>query len=234
MNQQTFESSYAKRWDEFEAWLKRTGRGRIVREQYPEAAAFDMPARYRELCQHLALARDRQYSADLIDRLSGLALSGHQVLYGARSGGLERVLSFLRADFPRAVRREWRFVWVAIGLFFAPLAVISLAIPSYPEFAYVVLPIDVLDSAEHMYGGDAKTLGRKRQADTDVGMFGFYIFNNVRIGFQTFASGLLFGIGALFYLIFNGVFIGAFTGHVVHAGLGTHFFSFTAGHSAFE
>ena len=234
MNQQSFESSYAERWDEFAEWLKRTGGGRKARKPHPEAAAFDMPARYRELCQHLALARDRQYSADLIDRLSGLALSGHQVLYGARSGGLERVLNFLRADFPRAVRREWRFVWAAIGLFFAPFAVISLAIPSYPEFAYVVLPADVLDSAEHMYGGDAKTLGRKREADTDVSMFGFYIFNNVRIGFQTFASGLLFGVGALFYLIFNGVFIGAFTGHIVHAGFGTNFFSFTAGHSAFE
>jgi uncharacterized membrane protein SpoIIM required for sporulation len=234
MSQQMFESSYAERWDEFAEWLKRSRERRKDPEQNGKGRPFDMPARYRELCQHLALARDREYSADLIDRLSALALSGHQVLYGARSGGLERGLNFLRADFPRAVRREWRFVWVAIGLFFAPLAVISLAIPSHPEFAYVVLPADVLDSAEQMYGGDAKALGRKRQADSDIAMFGFYIFNNVRIGFQTFASGLLFGIGALFYLIFNGVFIGAFTGHILYAGLATNFFSFTAGHSAFE
>jgi uncharacterized membrane protein SpoIIM required for sporulation len=65
-------------------------------------------------------------------------------------------------------------------------------------------------------------------------MFGFYIFNNVRIGFQTFAGGLVFGLGAIFYLLYNGVFIGAITGHIIHSGLATQFFSFTSGHSAFE
>ena len=132
------------------------------------------------------------------------------MLYGAHGRGLDRVRDFLRAGFPRAVRREWRFVWLAIALFFGPLVVLTFAIPRYPDFAYVVLPADVLDSAREMYGADTKTLGRKRDADTDVAMFGFYIFNNVRIGFQTFASGLLFGAGALFYLLFNGMFIGTF------------------------
>ena len=234
MNQQTFESLYAGRWDQFAQWLERSGAARKQEAQSQGIASFDMPARYRELCQHLALARDRQYSADLIERLSGLALGGHQVLYGARSRSLDRARNFLCAGFPRSVRREWRFVWLAIALFFGPLAVITCAIPSHPDFAYVVLPADVIDSAQQMYGGEAKALGRKRAADTDVGMFGFYIFNNVRIGFQTFASGLLFGVGALFYLIFNGVFIGAFTGYIVDAGLAANFFSFTAGHSAFE
>src|SRR3954468_4304612 len=98
------------------------------------------------------------------------------------------------------------------------LVALTFAIPRYPEFAYVVLPADTIDSAREMYGADSKALGRKRNADTDVAMFGFYIFNNVRIGFQTFASGLLFGVGALFYLLFHGVFGGGFTGYNVHAG----------------
>ena len=123
-------------------------------------------------------------------------------------------------DFPRAVRREMRFVRLAALLFFGPLLVLTFAIPQHPDFAYVVLPAEVLDSVQEMYGEAAKTLGRKREADTDVAMFGFYIFNNVRIGFQTFASGLLFGLGAIFYLLYNGVFIGAITGYIVHAGSG--------------
>jgi uncharacterized membrane protein SpoIIM required for sporulation len=233
VNQQTFESLYADRWDAFAQWLERSS-ARRKETATAGMASFDMPARYRELCQHLALARDRQYSADLIERLGRLALGGHQVLYGARGRDLDRVGNFLRAGFPRAVRREWRFVWLAVALFLGPLAALTVAIPRYPDFAYVVLPADAIDSAQEMYGADSKALGRKREADTDVAMFGFYIFNNVRIGFQTFASGLLFGVGALFYLIFNGVFIGAFTGYIVDAGLASHFFSFTAGHSAFE
>jgi uncharacterized membrane protein SpoIIM required for sporulation len=65
-------------------------------------------------------------------------------------------------------------------------------------------------------------------------MFGFYIFNNVRIAFQTFAGGLVFGLGAVFFLVFNGLVIGAVAGHVTSVGYGAAFWSFVAGHSAFE
>jgi len=234
MKQQAFEAHYAARWEAFSQWLNR---GAAKRPDTGAAHAVDpmeVPARYRELCQHLALARDRQYSGDLIERLSRLALAGHQTLYGARGRGLERVWLFLRAGFPRAVRREIRFVAVAALLFFGPLLVLTFAVPQYPEFAYVVLPAEVLDSVQNMYGEGVKQLGRKREADTDVAMFGYYIFNNVRIGFQTFAGGLVFGLGAIFYLLYNGLFIGAITGYIVHSGLATNFFSFTSGHSAFE
>jgi hypothetical protein len=98
MTQQSFEAQYAKRWDEFSAWLE-SSRGNRLRAPAERPAPLDpmeVPARYRELCQQLALARDRQYSADLIERLSRLALTGHQKLYGARSHGLEHVGQFLR------------------------------------------------------------------------------------------------------------------------------------------
>src|SRR5215471_8351776 len=228
MKQQAFEAHYEVRWNEFADWLKRSGDRRAKGGGKPALEAMDVPARYRELCQHLALARDRQYSADLIERLSRLALAGHQLLYGARGRGLDRLRNFLRADFPRAVRREWRFVWLAVALFMGPLVALTLAIPRNPDFAYVVLPADVLDSAQEMYGAGSKALGRNRDVDTDVAMFGFYIFNNVRIGFQTFAGGLAFGLGAIFYLLYNGVFIGAITGHIIHSGLAVNFFSFTS------
>jgi len=235
MKQQAFETHYAARWEAFADWLKQAG-GQRAKGQTGEPALDPMqvPARYRELCQHLALARDRQYSADLIERLSALALAGHQALYAARSRGMERVWHFLRVGFPRAVRRDIRFVALAALLFFGPLLALTFVIPEHPDFAYVVLPVKVLDDVQEMYGEAAKTLGRKREADTDVAMFGFYIFNNVRIGFQTFAGGLLFGLGSIFYLLYNGVFIGAITGHIIHSGLATQFFSFTSGHSAFE
>ena len=46
-------------------------------------------------------------------------------------------------------------------------------------------------------------------------MFGYYIRNNTGIGFQTFAGGLLLGLGTLFFLVFNGFYIGAVFSGVV-------------------
>ena len=61
-----------------------------------------------------------------------------------------------------------------------------------------------------------------------------YIRNNIGISFQIFASGLLAGVGCLFYLLLNGVFIGAVGGYLTAIGYGSTFWQFVCGHGAFE
>jgi uncharacterized membrane protein SpoIIM required for sporulation len=236
MKQQDFEARFADRWDAFEDWLAAAPRrGRAASAEQPGTLdPAEVPARYREVCQHLSLAQDRQYSAELTERLSRLALAGHQRLYGAHGRLLAPLGRFLVAGFPAAVRAQWRFVVLAALLFFGPLLLLTGALQRYPDFAYVVLDPHTVEQFQDMYGDDAKTLGRQRDADDEAAMFGFYIANNVRIGFQTFAGGIAFGLGSLFYLLFNGVYIGTIMGYLVYAGLSTNFFSFVSGHSAFE
>jgi uncharacterized membrane protein SpoIIM required for sporulation len=65
-------------------------------------------------------------------------------------------------------------------------------------------------------------------------MFGYYVMHNIGIAFQTFAAGLLFGLGSVFFLIFNGLIIGAVSGHLTEIGYGQTFWSFVIGHGAFE
>ena len=65
-------------------------------------------------------------------------------------------------------------------------------------------------------------------------MFGFYIKNNTGIGFQTFAGGLIFGAGTIFFLLYNGLVIGATAGHLTGLGYIDTFWGFVAGHSAPE
>ncbi len=197
MKQQDFEAAHAARWEQFSEWLDtsqalRTSRARAATRTIEPT---DVPPRYRELCQHLALARDRQYSAELIERLSRLALAGHQRLYGAHGDTRSQVAAFLLRGFPSAVRARWPFVLVACLLFFGPLLVLTGALQRYPEFAYVLIPPEQVESFGEMYGDQAEKLGRKREAGDDAIMFGFYIWNNVRIGFQTFAGGIALRAG---------------------------------------
>jgi uncharacterized membrane protein SpoIIM required for sporulation len=257
MKQQDFERRFASRWDAFERWVEPqpstlpaqpaqgasgqpAGRDAIgpvpAGHSAPEPTLqlSEIPQRYRELCQHLALARDREYSAELVERLSRLALAGHQRLYGAHGSALAAMGRFVIEGFPQAVRAQSRYVLLAALLFFGPLLLLTGALQRHPEFAYVVLPAEYVEGFQEMYGDQARALGRKRDADDDAVMFGYYIWNNVRIGFQSFAGGIVFGLGTAFYLLYNGVVIGTVTGYLVQAGLGSNFFSFTSGHSAFE
>jgi uncharacterized membrane protein SpoIIM required for sporulation len=224
MKQALFEARFRERWDAFSAYLT---------SKQPPFAATEFSARYRELCQHLALARDREYSPDLIDRLNQLALRGHHLLYSARGTESSRLLDFIVAGFPRLVRAEAKYVWLAIALFFGPLIGLTFAVMWQPEIAYYFASPQQLFEMQAMYGDSAERMG-PRHADSDVMMFAYYIWNNVRIGFQTFAGGMLFGLGSLFFLLYNGGVIGAIAGYITQAGHGENFWSFVAGHSAME
>ena len=223
MKQAPFEASHAREWAEFEEFLdKKKG--------------FDpdeMPTRFRRLCQHLALAAERRYSADLVDRLNRLALRGHHALYANRRRESQQLLEFMLAGFPRLVRQEWRLVAAAAALFFGPLVALIALLQPFPDFAHYLLTPEQIANFHQMYDPANRRLGM-READTNVLMFGFYIWNNVRIGFQTFAGGMLAGVGSAWFLGANGVIIGAVAGYLTQAGFGETFWSFVAGHSALE
>ena len=231
MKQSLFESRHQHQWQTFAEQLKQLEQGKAK-----AADVADFPHQYRRLCQHLALAQQRGYSSYLVDPLQQLALRGHQQLYRHRSQLTANILAFLLADFPRLVREQWRFVLIAGLLFFGSLAGIALLVYLFPDLVYSIIGPQQVAEMQGMYNPDASRLGRaaERAASEDWMMFGYYVMHNIGIAFQTFAAGLLFGLGSVFFLIFNGLVIGAVSGHLTDIGYGQTFWSFVIGHGAFE
>ena len=235
MNQTVFETHHRNDWQEFEAWLATLDKRRFAGTSLERSdVARQWPHRYREVAHHLALARDRAYSPELVDYLNQLALRGHQVLYGARSNALNSVVSFIGHGFPALVRQEWLLVWIAIALLFVPLLGLIALLQYFPEFVYYLVSPEQLRSYEGMYAPGNRVLGPHREAGSQVMMFGYYIWNNVKIDFQCFAGGLLYGVGAIFFMVFNGFSIGAVAGHLTHLGYIQTFWGFVSGHSSWE
>ncbi|OIN44810.1 hypothetical protein BLL37_01335 [Pseudomonas azotoformans] len=231
MKQSLFESRHQRQWQAFAEQLTQLEQG-----QAKAADVADFPHQYRRLCQHLALAQERGYSSYLVDPLQQLALRGHQQLYRHRSQLAANALSFVLADFPRLVREQWRFVLIASMLFFGSLVGIALLVYLFPDLIYSIVSPQQVAEMQAMYDPDASRLGRaaERASSEDWMMFGYYVMHNIGIAFQTFAAGLLFGLGSVFFLIFNGLIIGAVSGHLTEIGYGQTFWSFVIGHGAFE
>ncbi len=235
MKQEQFEARFAGRWTEFEDWLTRERLPARDRVRHPKPfTGNEAPARYREICGQLALARSRDYGPALIDRLLRLAQAGHDRLYGTHAGWWREWLRFLSGGFARQVRAEQGIVLTAMLMFYGVYILLALAVRIWPDFAFVVLPQQQLREFDQMYGPAADALGRTRDAGDDLTMFGHYIANNIGIGFRTFATGVVFGLGSLFFLIYNGVFLGVVEAHVVNLGHAERFYSFVSGHSAWE
>lgn len=230
MNQTQFETRHGARWLSFDAALKGLRRRGEAREE----AARDWPREYRQLTHDLALAKSRAYSPELVDRLNLLALRGHQRLYGARGNLLAGMIEFIGGGFPALVRRESLVVWIACALLFIPMFGMIALLQHAPEWVHYFLAPDQLRSYEQMYSPANRSLGPRHNADSQLMMFGYYIWNNVKIDFQCFAGGLLFGLGSIFYMLYNGIQIGAVAGYLTQQGYITTFWGFVAGHSSWE
>lgn len=231
MKQARFEALHQDEWLALEQQLQRLERGRPL-----DAEAGGFAAAYRRLCQQLALAESRAYGPALVERLQLLNLRAHQQLYRPRQQLAPRLLGFLLGGFPRQVRAAWRSILLASLLFYGSLLGMALLVYLFPDLVYSVLSPQRVMQMEQMYAPDASRLGplAERGSGGDWLMFGYYIMHNVGIAFQTFAGGLLLGVGALFFLLLNGIQIGTIAGHLVEIGYSSTFLSFVVGHSAFE
>lgn len=223
MKQQDFAARYEAGWSELEQRLERD-----------DAIGADFPQRYRAVCQQLALAKQRRYSTHLVARLNQLALRCHHRLYRDSAGQRNLWLRFFAVDFPRALRANRRLIWLSLALFLVPGIALWIGCYYNPELIYSVMPADQVHHLDAMYQPGIDKFGRDRQTDTDLMMFGFYIKHNIGISFQAFAGGMLFGVGTVFFMVFNGVSIGAVAGHVTALGYLHTFYPFVIGHGAFE
>ncbi len=233
MNQLQFEKIYGADWQDFENRLLLLERS--AKKSRNNKKLNDFPKCYRRLCNHYGLALTRHYSPALVDRLHDLVLRGHQQLYKKKSHILWSIIEFLFSDFPRTLRRHWLAFWVSFLLFYGSAFTMGTAVYQNPLMIYSIMPEAQVAQMQSMYDGKGR-LGReeKRDAEDDLIMFGFYIRNNISIGFRTFAGGMVFGVGSVLILLFNGLFIGGAAGHLSHLPYRDNFWQFVIGHGAFE
>jgi uncharacterized membrane protein SpoIIM required for sporulation len=233
MRQEQFEARYQPLWQRLDEQLKQLESFRFRRGAELPA---DLPQLYRQLCNHYALSRTRRYSPQLVEYLHRLVLRGHQQLYTRRGAWLWRFLIFLGRDFPVSLRMNRGYFAVALALFLLPGLLAGGYCMYDDSFIYSLMSDAEVSKMEEMYRPDNSQLGRtiERSAESDFAMFGFYIYNNIGIGFRTFAMGILAGVGTVFTLFYNGLVIGGVAGYLTGLGYTETFWPFVSGHSALE
>ncbi len=224
-----FEHNNMARWAEYESLVALMEKGKAG----PDAEK--LPRLFRELSLDLSLAESRMYGAHVTERLNELVIRGYELIYQTRRGSWENVVTFVAVTFPQTVRKEWRLFWLCNAVFWLPFFALLLSAEHDIRWIQAVLGADGMASMEQMYGGKEQQLSHLRsEYGSNFMMFCFYIYNNVAIDFRIFAGGMAAGVGTLFFLLFNGLHIGAAAGYADHACNPESFWSFVAGHSSFE
>ncbi|MFM2328348.1 MAG: hypothetical protein RLZZ494_451 [Pseudomonadota bacterium] len=225
MSALAFEAQYRPQWEQLRQALAGGANA---------GTGLTLVQTYRSTCEHLALARSRHYPLRLVQELEQLTALAHQHVY--RPPAMQPLWALRRwwRAVPEALRAQRGALWVSLASFALPLLAMLALTWWEPSWVLSVLSASQAHMFEQMYGPDVQDFGRLRDAGDDWTMFGYYILHNIGIGFQCFAGGLLLGLGSLFYLVLNGVILGAVAGYLTHQGLGQAFWGFVVGHAPFE
>ncbi|THB65742.1 MAG: stage II sporulation protein M [Gammaproteobacteria bacterium] len=232
MRQKLFEQKFELDWIEFRTLLDKRKSNDL--DSKDSEKFIDL---YRKISHHYSLAIDRGYGQKLVTQLHNMVMEAHKILYRKKDATWRNFIKFLIYSFPVAVRKEWRYLLVSLSFFAIPLFATGIVVYIYPEAIYSFMSESQVKRYENMYDPKERKesgYGKTRNSDTDLKMFGHYIQNNTGIGLKTFGMGLIFAIGTIITLLFNGISIGVVAGHLTLVGFTDTFYPFVIGHGSFE
>ena len=200
-------------------------RGR--RRARPDAAAvLRLGALYRGAAADLALARRGHPGDPIVARLESLVGRARQAVYAdePRRGSLR---TFFARTYWVRVRERPGPLLLAIALLLVPALLAALWAMNDTAAAVGLVPEQFQGAVEPV--GDTGMTGAESTAFSTAVMT-----NNIQVTFLAFAAGLLFGLGTVLVLAFNGATLGAVAGGAIANGNGAEFAEFVTAHGVIE
>jgi uncharacterized membrane protein SpoIIM required for sporulation/uncharacterized RDD family membrane protein YckC len=221
------------RWDEFQRLAERATRAGL--DSFAASELPDFAARYREVAADLARARTYRAPAPVLARLERLVAAGHNALYRDERRSSRQLWQFVARECPAGIIQARRAVLLAFLTFACPGIAGYLLLKERPALAAEVLPAVMIERAEA--GVERQRSGRgyfEAEADDRPLMASSIMTNNIGVAFNCFASGIFAGVGSLVLLGYNGLAMGAISGHFGNVGLLGYLWTFVIGHGVLE
>ena len=183
---------------------------------------IELPRVYRATLSSLSVARATSLDKNVIDYLESLCTRAYFFIYGSRSTMSERVVSFLRRDWPLAVRGIWRETLVAAMITVVAALVAYALVMIDADWFFSFVPADLAQGRTPMASTDALRDTLYHEGDeSGLSLFATYLFShNARVALFAFALGFAFCVPAMFLLAYNGLILGAFIALFASRGLG--------------
>lgn len=214
---QRFLAAESPHWDELSAMLDRIDRDPAAPLPLEEARRFH----YLYQRASTGLARLAGFPPDhpARRRLEPLVARAYAEAHSARAVRRRfRPLAWFFAEFPRTFRRRAAAFWVSLGVTLAGVLFGGLALYADQESKRVLMPFSHLmqDPAQRV---QEEETAEEHRLDGGHGSFAAYLMtHNIRVSVTAMAFGILFGLGSVVLLFYNGVMLGAVAADYILAG----------------
>jgi len=183
---------------------------------------------YRQAAADLSTVRTDAGSRTLETYLNLLVSRAHNFVYAGREMSARSVWRFMAFEYPHLFRKLFPYTAAAFVLFLAGALLGALLTHIRPDFAHAAVGPAMMDKIEHHKMWTDSILGAEPQASSGI------MTNNISVCFMTFATGVIFGLGTIYFMIENGFLIGLIGTLCAQHGMALSLWSFVAAHGALE
>jgi uncharacterized membrane protein SpoIIM required for sporulation len=213
-------------WSKLETLVQRVETSSLKTLSSDELRDFGLL--YRQAAADLSATRADHSSHTLEAYLNRLLGRAHNFIYSGQKMTPATAWEFLAHGYPRIFRRLLPYTLTALGIFLAGALLGSLVTVTRPAFMHAMLGPQMIDTIEHHKMWTDSLLSAKPQASSWI------MTNNMTVCFLTFASGIVAGLGTIYFLFTNGVNIGVVATACAQHGMALRLWSFVAAHGALE
>ena len=197
MRETNFIKQNKEKWRRFERMLK-------FKQNDPEK----LSKLFIEITDDLSYSRTFYPNRSVRVYLNNLAQQIFYSIYKSKKAKRGSLFAFWTEELPQLMYEARRELLLSFSIFTLALLIGAFSCAMNPEFPRVILGDRYVDmTLENIQTGDPMAVYKQmNEVDMSLGI----TLNNLRVGFNTFISGLFLGIGTIGVLIYNGIMVGAF------------------------
>ena len=213
-------------WDRLAALLAQAsavGVRQLSRAELRETALL-----YRQAAGDLSTLRQDSTARVYAEHVNQLLARAHHIIYSSRRKGFRKIFYFLRDDYPALVQSQIRYVLLALVLSLAGAALGSVLTLARPQFMRHMLGPAMVETIERHEMWTHSIVGIEPVASSAI------MTNNLSVCFMAFAGGILFGLGPVYSMFFNGMLLGVVGVACAQHGMAVDLWSFVAPHGSLE
>ncbi len=183
---------------------------------------------YQRASSQLSFARGQYDNPELTAELTTLVANANAVLYRRTSSPASTFRRFFTIFFPAAVWHLRKVVAVAALVTFVPAAAIGLWLGNDD------VSLNALDDEANRAAYVNEDFEDYYSSEPAAQFASAVLLNNIRVSFTAFGAGILFGVGTLFILAYNGANLGVAWAVFIAAGQQSKFFGLIIPHGLLE
>ena len=183
---------------------------------------------YRQAASDLSTLRQDTTARAYAEHVNQLLARAHHIIYSNRGTNFLKILRFMRDDYPAIFQKEIRYVLLSFTILLSGGLLGTVLTVARPQFMRHMLGPAMVETIER----------REMWTHSIVGvapmMSSLIMTNNLTVSFVAFAGGILFGLGTVYSMFFNGLLLGVIGTACQQHGMSMDLWSFVAPHGSLE